>query len=85
MSLEGTLTSNVDGLAAKGIKAAASSFIPVVGKALGDSVDMVIRFYFTFKKFDRYSWNVCNNWNMCFANSEINYTNNNISFRICNM
>lgn len=42
LSLEGTLTSNVDGLAAKGIKAATSTFVPVVGKALGESVDMVI-------------------------------------------
>ena len=42
LSLEGTLTSNVDGLTAKGIKAATSTFIPVVGKALGDSVDMVL-------------------------------------------
>ena len=42
LSLEGTITSNIDGLAAKGIKAATSTFIPVVGKALGDSVDMVI-------------------------------------------
>ena len=30
------------GLAAKGIKSAATTFIPVVGKALGESVDMVI-------------------------------------------
>ena len=42
LSLEGTLTSNVDGLTAKGIKAATSTFIPVVGKALGDSVDVVL-------------------------------------------
>ena len=42
LSLEGTLTSNVDGLTAKGIKAATSTFVPVVGKALGDSVDMVL-------------------------------------------
>lgn len=42
LSLEGTLTSNVDGLTAKGIKAATSTVIPVVGKALGDSVDMVL-------------------------------------------
>ena len=42
LSLEGTLTSNVDGITAKGIKAATSTFIPVVGKALGDSVDMVL-------------------------------------------
>ncbi len=42
LSLEGGLTSNIDGLAAKGIKSAATTFIPVVGKALGESVDMVI-------------------------------------------
>ena len=41
LSLEGTLSSNVDGLTAKGIKSV-SSLVPVVGKALGDSVDMVI-------------------------------------------
>lgn len=42
LSLEGSLTSNIDGLAAKGIKATASNLIPVVGKALSDSTDMVI-------------------------------------------
>lgn len=42
LSLEGSLTSNIDGLTAKGIKAATSTFVPVVGKALGDSVDTVI-------------------------------------------
>ena len=42
LSLEGTLTRSVDGLTIKGIKTAASTFIPVVGKALGDSVDTVL-------------------------------------------
>lgn len=42
VSLEGSLTSSVDGITAKGVKAV-SGFIPVVGKALGDSVDMVLR------------------------------------------
>ncbi len=42
LSLEGTLTSSVDGITIKGIKTAASTFIPVVGKALGDSVDTVL-------------------------------------------
>lgn len=42
LSLEGTLTSSVDGITIKGIKSAASTFIPVVGKALGDSVDTVL-------------------------------------------
>jgi len=42
LSLEGTLSSSVDGLTAKTAKAAVSSFIPVVGKMLGDTVDTVI-------------------------------------------
>lgn len=42
LSLEGTLTSSVDGLTVKGMKTVASTFIPVVGKALGDSVDTVL-------------------------------------------
>ena len=42
LSLEGTLTSSVDGITIKGIKSAASTFIPVVGKALGDFVDTVL-------------------------------------------
>ena len=42
VSLEGTLTSSVDGITIKGIKSATGAFIPVVGKALGDSVDTVL-------------------------------------------
>lgn len=42
LSLEGTLTSSVDGITLKGIKSATSTFVPVVGKALGDSVDTVL-------------------------------------------
>jgi len=42
LSLEGTLTSNVDGVTAKTTKAAVSSLIPVVGKVLGDAVDSVM-------------------------------------------
>lgn len=42
VSLEGSLTSNVDGITAKTTKAAVSSLIPVVGKVLGDVVDTVI-------------------------------------------
>ena len=42
VSLEGSLTSNVDGITAKTTKAAVSSFVPVVGKILGDAVDTVI-------------------------------------------
>lgn len=42
LSLEGTLSSGVDGLTAKTAKAAVSNFIPIVGKVLGDSIDTVI-------------------------------------------
>lgn len=41
-SLEGTLSSSVDGITAKTTKAAVSSFVPVVGKILGDAVDTVM-------------------------------------------
>ncbi len=42
ISIEGSLSSTVDGVTAKTAKAAVSSFIPVVGKILGDAVDTVI-------------------------------------------
>ena len=42
VSIEGTLSSNVDGITAKTAKTAVSTFIPIVGKILGDSVDTVI-------------------------------------------
>lgn len=41
-SLEGTLTNQVDGISAKTTKAAVSSFVPVVGKILGDAVETVM-------------------------------------------
>ena len=42
LSLEGTLSSSIDGITAKTAKAAVSSLIPVVGKVLGDAVDSVL-------------------------------------------
>ena len=42
VSLEGTLSSSVDGITAKTAKAAVSSVIPVVGKIIGDVVDSVL-------------------------------------------
>lgn len=42
LSIEGSLSSSVDGVTAKTAKVAVSSFIPVVGKILGDAVDTVI-------------------------------------------
>lgn len=42
VSLEGTLSSSIDGITAKTTKAAVSTIIPVVGKVLGDAVDSVL-------------------------------------------
>ena len=42
VSLEGTLSSSVDGITAKTTKAVVSTAIPVVGKILGDAVDTVL-------------------------------------------
>lgn len=42
VSLEGSLSSSIDGITAKTAKAAVSSLIPVVGKMLGDAVDSVL-------------------------------------------
>ena len=42
ISIEGTLGNSVDNLTAKTSKAAVSTFIPVVGKVMGDSVDSIL-------------------------------------------
>ena len=42
VSLEGTLSSSVDGITAKTAKSMVTSVIPVVGKILGDAVDTVL-------------------------------------------
>jgi len=42
ISLEGTLSSSIDGITAKTAKAIVSSSIPIVGKILGDAVDTVL-------------------------------------------
>ena len=42
LSLEGSLTSSVDGLTLKTTKAVVTSAIPVVGKLLGETVDAVL-------------------------------------------
>ncbi len=68
LSLEGTLTSSVDGLTIKGLKTASSTFIPVVGKVLGDSVDTVLRSDFSYKKCSGNSRDSSNNRNMCNSN-----------------
>ena len=80
LSLEGGLTSSVDGITIKGIKSATSTFIPVVGKALGDSVDTVLGATSVIKNAVRSSRNNNGNRNMCNANYKINSCYSNISF-----
>lgn len=75
LSLEGTLTSSVDGLTIKGLKTASSTFIPVVGKVLGDSVDTVLRCYFSYKKCSRSSRNNSGSRNMRNSYYQINSIN----------
>lgn len=42
LSVEGTLGNSIDNFTAKTSKAAVSTFIPVVGKVMGDSVDSIL-------------------------------------------
>jgi len=80
LSLEGGLTSSVDGITIKGIKSATSTFIPVVGKALGDSVDTVLGATSVIKNAVRSSRDNNGNRNMRHANYKINSCYSNISF-----
>ena len=68
LSLEGTLTSSADGLTIKGLKTATSTFIPVVGKVLGDSVETVLRSNICYKKCSWNNRNSCCNRNTGYAN-----------------
>lgn len=70
ISLEGTLTSSVDGLTLKSLKATSSTFIPIIGKVLGDSVETVLRSNKCYKKC---SWNCgycCSYRNMLNSNNK---------------
>lgn len=68
ISIEGTLTSSVDGITAKTAKAAVSNFIPVVGKILGDAVDTVLGCATVLKNAVRFSRSCCNYRDMFNAN-----------------
>ena len=75
LSLEGTMSSSVDGITAKTTKAIVSSAIPVVGKILGDAVDTVLRWGNNIKKCSWVSRN--NNYcrNLYYAYYKIGYFN----------
>ena len=78
VSLEGTLSSSVDGITAKTAKAVVSSGIPVVGKILGDAVDTVLGCGIVLKNAIRISWSYYNYWNLYYANYKIINTHNSI-------
>ena len=78
VSLEGTLSSSVDGITAKTAKAVVSSSIPVVGKILGDAVDTVLGCGIVLKNAVRISWSYYNYWNLYYANYKIINTHNSI-------
>lgn len=68
LSLEGTLTSSIDGITIKGLKAVTGVAVPVVGKALGDSIDTVLRSNISNKKCGRNNRSYSNNRNMYYSN-----------------
>ena len=78
VSLEGTLSSSVDGITAKTAKAVVSSGIPVVGKILGDAVDTVLGCGIVLKNAIRISWSYYNYWNLYYANYKIINTLNSV-------
>ena len=78
VSLEGTLSSSVDGITAKTAKAVVSSSIPVVGKILGDAVDTVLGCGIVLKNAVRISWSYYNYWNLYYANYKIINTLNSV-------
>lgn len=71
LSLEGTLTSSVDGITAKTTKAAVSNLIPVVRKSFGRWSRCNTRFRSCIKKCNWISWNTYNNRNMHCSNYKV--------------
>lgn len=61
ISLEGSLSSTIDGMTAKTAKTAFSTFIPVVGKTLGDAIDTVMGSTLILKNAIRLYWGYSSN------------------------
>lgn len=76
LSLEGTLTSSVDGMTAKTTKAVVTSAVPVVGKILGETVDAVLGCSNILKNAVGFVRSICCNIYMYSSN---NKTWNNVS------
>ena len=75
ISLEGTISSTVDGITAKTTKSVVTSAVPVVGKILGDAVDTVLRLWNHIKKCSRICRSINSNRNMYNANIKTNSHN----------
>lgn len=80
-SLEGSITSGVDGLTVKTTKAAVSNFIPVVGKILRRCSRNSSGVHECIKKCCGNSRHNCNNRNMYSTNNKAGYTYGNILYR----
>ena len=85
ISIDGTLTSSVDGITAKTAKAAVSSFVPVVGKILGDAVDTVMGCATVLKNAVRHCGSYSSYWNMPYANDKDNGNHNRLLFSYSNL
>lgn len=84
-SLEGSITSGVDGLTAKTAKAAVSSLVPVVGKILRRCRRNSYGMYKCFEKCSRNSWNTYSNWNLYKSNNKISNSYGSLLCRGCYM
>ena len=80
LSLEGTLTSSVDGITIKGMKSATSTFIPVVGKALGESIDAVLGAASLIKNSIGFTGIIVVIRNLYYSNNKVNNIKHNIWF-----
>lgn len=84
-SLEGTITSGVDGLTAKTAKTAVSTVIPVVGKILRGCSGNSARVYKCIKKCSRNSWNNNSYWNLHKSDIKITVAYGGLLYRSRNL
>ena len=84
-SLEGTITSGVDGLKAKTAKTAVSTVIPVVGKILRRCSGNSARVHKCIKKCSRNSWNNNSYWNLHKSNIKITVAYGGLLYRSRNL
>lgn len=71
ISLEGSLSSSIDGVAMKTVQAGVTNIVPVVGKFFSDSLDAVVGARKHYEKCCRSSFNNCSSWNNDFSNIKV--------------